>query len=205
MPNITKQQLIDFEKSIQLLWESGELKCLKHFCGGNEDILIEYFKCVKEDDYVFSTWRSAYHFLLKTGDFEYLYDQIVNKNNSMHINDVSRRFYSSAIVGGTVAIACGVALGIKLRGGNEKVHVFCGDGCLDEGFFWEALRYSQGQDLNIVFVVENNNRSVCTTIKDRWGNKDNWVENLNNKEKIYYYEYSSVHPHCGSGKFVRFL
>jgi TPP-dependent pyruvate/acetoin dehydrogenase alpha subunit len=90
MGNITKQQLINFEDSIKQLWESGELKCLCHFAGGNEDQLIEYFKCVGEDDWCFSTWRSSYHFLLKTGDFEYLYDQIVNKNNSMHITDVSR-------------------------------------------------------------------------------------------------------------------
>jgi TPP-dependent pyruvate/acetoin dehydrogenase alpha subunit len=198
MGNITKQQLINFEDSIKQLWESGELKCLCHFAGGNEDQLIEYFKCVGEDDWCFSTWRSSYHFLLKTGDFEYLYDQIVNKNNSMHITDVSRRFVSSAIVGGTCAMAVGVANALKLAGKASWVHCFIGDGGTDQGWFSEALKYAEARDLPITFVIENNDRSVESSIAQRWGN-----ELVSCKQ--FAYDYEPTYPHVGSGKWVQFL
>ena len=202
---MTKEELIAFENEIKVLWEAGKIHCPHHFCGGNEDQLLEYFQKVKPNDWVFSTWRSAYHWLLKTGDEKYLYDKITVDHNSMHIIDLDRRFISTAIVGGNCAPAVGVAKGIRLRGGVNWVHCFVGDGCTDEGWFWEALRYAQGQDLDITFVVENNNRSVCTPIKNRWGIRDNWVEKLKTEPKVYYYEYQALYPHCGSGKYIQLM
>jgi TPP-dependent pyruvate/acetoin dehydrogenase alpha subunit len=49
------------------------------------------------------------------------------------------------------------------------VWVFLGDGGIDESWFYESWRYSVGHDLPIYFVVEDNNRSVCTTRQQRWG------------------------------------
>ena len=172
MTNITKSDLIRFEQKIKTLWQAGKIRTPWHACGGNEEQVIEYFKRVKPNDWIFSTWRNNYHWLLKTGDEKFLYNKIINENNSMHIIDIKRKFLSSSIVGGNCAIATGVAYAIKLKGGKGWVHIFCGDGCLDEGWFSEALRYSIAQNLNITFIVENNDRSVCTSIKDRWGKKD---------------------------------
>jgi pyruvate dehydrogenase E1 component alpha subunit len=202
---MTKEELIAFEDEIKVLWEAGKIRCPHHFCGGNEDQLISYFQKVKPDDWIFSTWRSAYHWLLKTNDADFLRHKILVENNSMHIIDIPRKFISTAIVGGNVGPAVGTAKAIKMKGGTNHVHVFCGDGGADEGFFWEALRYAQGQDLNITFVIENNNRSVCTPIKDRWGAKDNWIERLKTELKVYYYEYSPTYSHCGTNTFVRFM
>lgn len=123
----------------------------------------------------------------------------------MHTTDAKRKFFSSSIVGGNCAIATGVAYAIKLKDGKEWVHIFCGDACLDEGSFWEALRFSQAQNLNITFIVENNDRSVCTSIKDRWGKKDAWVDKLKNESKIYYYKYVPIYPHVGTGKQITFM
>ena len=199
---MTKDQLIHFEDSIKLLWEAGKIHCPVHFCGGNEDQLIEYFKRVKPDDWVFSTWRNAYHWLLKTGDFEFLYNKVVNENNSMHIIDLKRKFISSAIVGGTCGPAVGVAKAIKMKGGTNKVHCFIGDGACDSGWFWEALRYAHGWDLPITFIVESNDRSVCTDIKTRWGKEGNLDGLLRDWPKVWYYEYTPTYPHVGTGKWV---
>jgi hypothetical protein len=42
-----KKDLIDFEKKVYDLFESGDLPYLIHLCGGNEDNLIEIFKEIK--------------------------------------------------------------------------------------------------------------------------------------------------------------
>jgi len=201
---MTKQELIAFEDEIKVLWEAGKIHCPVHFCGGNEDQLISYFQKVKPDDWVFSTWRSAYHWILKTGDKEWLREKILVQNNSMHIIDLTRKFISTAIVGGNCAPAVGTAKAIKLKGGTNWVHCFIGDGGCDQGWFWEALRYANGWDLPITFVVENNNRSVCTDIKTRWGDKDIMLYGTEKSVngKIYYYSYTPTYPHVGTGKWV---
>ncbi len=202
---MTKEKLIAFENSIKKFWETGKIHCPHHFCGGNEDQLIEYFKRIKPEDWIFSTWRNAYHWLLKTGDVEFLYNKILEENNSMHIIDISRKFISTAIVGGQCAPAVGTAYAIKMKGETNWVHCFCGDGCVDSGWFWEALRYAIGQDLPITFIIENNNRSVCTDIKTRWGWNDIMLEWISTWPKVYYYEYTPTYPHCGTSKWVNLL
>ena len=192
-----KKDLIAFETDIHILWRTGKIRCPHHFCGGNEDILIKYFdEHVRPNDWVFSTHRNAYHWLLKTGDAEYLFDQIVMKNNSMHIIDLKRRFISTAIVGGGCGPAVGVARAIKEAGDNdERVHCFVGDGAVDQGWFWEAIRYAVGWELPIVFIIEDNNRSVETDKNTRWGkmiNIDGWPH-------VYRYQYTPTYPHVGDG------
>jgi pyruvate dehydrogenase E1 component alpha subunit len=203
---MTKEELIAFENEIKVLWEAGEMRCPHHFCGGNEDQLIGYFQKVKPDDWVFSTWRSAYHWLLKTGDKEWLRGKILVQNNSMHIIDLTRKFISTAIVGGNCAPAVGTAKAIKLKGGTNWVHCFIGDGGCDQGWFSEAVRYARGWNLPITFIIEDNNRSVCTDIQTRWGPWDNFkCFSHNNIDHLYYYSYTPTYPHVGTGKWVQFL
>jgi TPP-dependent pyruvate/acetoin dehydrogenase alpha subunit len=201
---MTKPKLIQFEKKLAKLWEKGNIHCPVHFCGGNEDQLISYFKGVdNKNDWVFSTWRNHYHWLLKTGDEKFLLNKILKENNSMHIIDLKRKFISSGIVCGTCNMAVGVAYALKLAGKPYHVHVFIGDGGCDQGLFFEALRYSIGQNLPITFICENNNRSVETTVEERWGEGDFMMEGLKQGiPKTYYYEYTPTYKHVGTGRPV---
>ena len=62
---MTKDELIAFERDIANEFEVGHIRAPVHLHGNNEDQLIEIFKDVKADDWVFSTHRSHYHALLK--------------------------------------------------------------------------------------------------------------------------------------------
>jgi pyruvate dehydrogenase E1 component alpha subunit len=66
------------------------------------------------------------------------------------------RVYSSAIVGGSLPIAVGVALGIKRRKGRERVWCFIGDMTAEMGMANTSIKYALGHDLPITFVVEDN-------------------------------------------------
>ena len=62
---MNSEELINFEKKIESLYEEGKIKAPIHLRGNNEDTLIEIFKKVNEEDYVISTWGSHLHALLK--------------------------------------------------------------------------------------------------------------------------------------------
>ena len=152
-----KKQLIAFEKRVAKLFLAKKIKVPIHLSGGNEDQLIKIFKDIRKGDYVFSTHRNHYHYLLHTGNSKGLLREIKGRDNgicggrsgSMHTIDHKNRFYSSGIVAGLVSVACGVALGLKMNKSSQHVWCFVGDGACDSGYFVEALRYATFNDLPI--------------------------------------------------------
>jgi len=190
---MTRKKLINFEANIAGYFQAGKIHAPVHLAGGNETMLIKIFKKIKKDDYVFSTWRSSYHYLLHTGNSLKLMEDIL-AGRSMHIFDRQHNFFSSAIVAGCVSIAVGVAWALKQKKSKQRVHIFLGDGAFDSGFTSEAVRYAGGYDLPIVFYCEDNNRSVTTTKKQRWGKCK--------LAKVVYYRYKAKYPHCGTGVLV---
>ena len=111
---IDKNFLITFSDKIKKIYEKGKIKAPIHLSGNNEKQLIRIFKNVKKKDWVFSTWRSHYHALLHGINPKWLENEII-KGKSMGIINKKKNFYSSAIVGGLLPIALGVALSIKKK------------------------------------------------------------------------------------------
>lgn len=156
---MNKQELINFENRIIDHYKDFKLPFLFHLSGGNEDQLIEIFKEIKEGDYVLSGHRNHYHALLHGLPPEEVEEKILG-GRSMFIFDRKRNFFTSAIIGGTPAIATGIALALKRKGSTQKVWCFVGDGTEDSGHLFEAARYVSGFDLPCTFIVEDNDRSV---------------------------------------------
>lgn len=198
---MNKQDLIDFEKNIAERFDDGQIPYLIHLSGGNEDQLIEIFKEIQPNDYIFSTHRNHYHYLLAGGSPEKLEDKILN-GKSMFVFDRKLNFYSSSIVCGTASIAAGVAWALKRKKSAKKVWCFLGDGAEDEGHFYEAVRYVDGWKLPCTFIIEDNDRSVVASKKDRWGTDSNYC----NFDCVKRYNYVPTWPHggTGSGKWLDF-
>jgi len=188
----TKEELIAFEDRIGDLYLDNKLPFLFHLSGGNEDQLIEIFKDIKEGDYVISNHRSHYHALLH-GIPPKVVEQRILDGRSMFIYDRERNFFCSAIIGGTPAIAAGIAWALKRKGSDKKVWCFIGDGTEDSGHTYEAVRYVDGFDLPCTFIVENNNRSVESTNEERWGKTADYQWNT---PSIIKYHYDITYPHC---------
>ena len=193
----TKEDLINFEELIVKHWEEGKIRGPIHLSNGNEEQLIEIFKRIKTLDWVFSTWRSHYHAILKEVPTDWIEEEIL-KGKSITLCNIDEKFYSSAIVGGTLSIALGVAMGIKQKGGNEKVFVFVGDMSFESGIFYEVHKYARNFDLPIVFVVEDNDVSTYTPTEATWNKKKEIPSD------VIHYTYKSKYPHYGSGKWVVF-
>jgi len=226
--SLTKEDLIAFVDEEVKLWEAGKLKIPCHFSGGNEDQLIEIFKEIRPYDYVFSGHRNSYHALLHGVGADVLMDEICGistalckgRARSMGFIDHRHKFYASAIVGGCVNIAVGVAVALKRSNADElridematpPRHVWCfvGDGAVDGGHFWEALQYAEGQELPITFVIEDNDRATCTDVDSREGKKHRMRTGLLTQSAwgskyIKHYFYEPTFPHVGTGKYIQF-
>jgi pyruvate dehydrogenase E1 component alpha subunit len=193
----TKDSLIAFENLIVSHWENAKIRGPIHLSDGNEDSLIEIFKRIKTTDWVFSTWRSHYHALLKGLDPAWIEGEVL-AGKSISICNVDEKFYSSAIVGGTLSIALGVATQLKRANSNDKVWCFIGDMSFESGIFYEVHKYARNFNLPLYFVVEDNGVSTYTPTDATW----NVVRPL--PDDVIRYKYKSKYPHYGSGKWIAF-
>jgi pyruvate dehydrogenase E1 component alpha subunit len=193
----TKDDLIAFEDLVVSHWENAKIRGPIHLSEGNEESLIEIFKRIKTTDWVFSTWRSHYHALLKGLSPEWL-EQEVLAGRSISICNIDERFYSSAIVGGTLSIALGVATEMKRSNSTDKVWCFIGDMSFESGIFYEVHKYARNFDLPLHFVVEDNGVSTYTPTDATWSK----VRPL--PEDVIRYTYKSKYPHYGTGKWIVF-
>ena len=194
---ISKDDLIKFERLMADYWEAGKVRGPIHLSGGNEDELIEIFKYIKKTDWVFSTWRSHYHALLKGICPVWLEEEIL-AGKSITIINKEDKFYSSAIVGGIIPIAVGTAIANKRDGNNDTVWCFIGDMTYETGTFMENYKYSKNFNLPIKFVVEDNGVSTNTPTIETWGIK------TPPPSDVIWYNYEKQWPHYGTGKWVIF-
>jgi TPP-dependent pyruvate/acetoin dehydrogenase alpha subunit len=195
--DITKEDLIKFEELIVSHWESAKIRGPVHLSHGNEEPLIEIFKRIKTTDWVFSTWRSHYHALLKGIDPNWIESEIL-AGKSITLCNIDQHFYSSAIVSATLPIALGVAQAIKRDGGTDKVWCFVGDMSFEGGIFYEVHKYARNFDLPLYFIVEDNGISTYTPTEATWNKKRDIPTD------VMHYTYKSKYPHYGSGKWIAF-
>lgn len=193
---MNKQELIDFEEEIKQFFLDKKIRAPVHFSVGSEDPLIKIFKDVEKDDWVFSTHRSHYHALLKGVDRDWLKNEILQKR-SIHIYNREYKFFSSAIMGGILPIAVGVAMALKRKISKEKVWAFVGDMTAEMGITHECMKYASRHDLPIVFVIEDNGVSVNTPTQKVWGESKS-------KPNVIRYKYERCYPHQGCGTWVVF-
>jgi pyruvate dehydrogenase E1 component alpha subunit len=179
---MTPSDLIAFEADIAREFEAGHIQAPVHLSGGNEQQLIDIFREIKPTEWVCSTWRSHYHALLKGIPPAEVKRQIM-AGRSMFISSPEHRFISSAIMGGMLPIACGLAYA------GERVWVFVGDMCASIGAYSDALNFVIGRNLRVQFVQEDNGLSTNTPTEQAWGTCDFAYHGER------YYKYARTYPH----------
>ena len=200
------KELISFEEEIAESFNNAEIRAPIHLYNGNEEKIIDIFKNVKKEDYVFCTWRSHYQCLLKGVPRDVLKKDILD-GKSITLCYPEYNIFSSAIVTGSISIANGRALAEKLKGSNSHVWCFVGEMSSETGAFHENVKYSTTHNLPITWVIEDNGKSVCTDTRETWNMKNLSYEEfdlLNSRGNVIYYKYDTKYPHAGAGKRIQF-
>jgi len=202
-PRLGSQELREFETQVAEAFNHGRIRAPVHLYDGNEDQILKVFQNVNEDDWMFCSWRSHYQCLLKGVPRDLVFAEIL-AGNSISLTFPKYRVYSSAIVGGVLPIATGVALGLKKQRKSEHVWCFVGDMTSETGIAHESIKYAETFDLPITFVIEDNNLSVVSNTRETWGLRALTYEMANRSSKVIYYSYSSRYPHAGAGQRINF-
>ena len=200
--SLTKQDLVNFEENMAVCFNQKQIKAPVHLSNGNEDEMIKVFQTVKPKDWCFGSWRSHFICLLKGVPPDEVKQAILD-GKSISLCFPKYRVFSSAIVGGSIPIAVGVALSIKRNGGSEKVYCFVGDMASETGIMWESFKYAFQHKLPIKFIIEDNNKSVCTLTRETW-NMDRLTFEGADSDMIYHYKYENKYPHAGVGQRIQF-
>ena len=191
-----RNKLIAFEKRVAEAFEAKQIKGPVHLSGGNELELIKIFEEISPDDWVVTFYRNHYHALLHGIPEEKLFQAICD-GHSMTLQFPEHRFFSTAIVGGQLPIAVGIAMALKRQGSERRVWCFFGDMAATTGIYHEASTYAQRWALPITFIQENNGFSCDTPTQDVWGM-------CAGVYRFNHYVYKRQHPHVGTGKWVAF-
>ena len=199
---LKKKNLINFEDEIANIFNKGLIKAPIHLSYGNERQLIKIFKKIKFNDWIFCSWRSHYHCLLK-GVPSYLLKKEILNGRSISLCFPKYKIYSSAIVGGILPIALGVSLSLKLKKKKNKVFCFLGDMTSETGVAQTSIRYAETHDLPITFVIEDNGLSVLTDTRNVWASSSLRYEEIRSS-KVVSFKYKSKYPHAGAGVRVQF-
>ena len=197
-----EKDLINFEDNIAKLFNEAKIKAPIHLYSGNEKFLINFFKKIKKNDWLFCSWRSHYQCLLKGVPPKKIENEIIN-GKSISLCFLDYKIYSSAIVGGSLPIALGLALSLKRKKSKNKVYCFIGDMTSETGIAHECIKYSRNKNLPIHFIVEDNRKSVCTDTRKAWSKNKLTYENVSDKF-VTYYKYKLKYPHAGAGQRVEF-
>jgi TPP-dependent pyruvate/acetoin dehydrogenase alpha subunit len=164
------------EEKVAELYPEQEMRCPVHLSIGQEAIAAGVCATLYSTDGVFSNHRSHGHYLATGGNLKAflaeMYGKVTGccqgKGGSMHLIDLDAGFMGSApIVGGTIPVAVGVALGAVMQGLNKVVVVFFGEATTEEGVFHESANFAALKNLPVVFVCENNLYSVYTGMSER--------------------------------------
>jgi pyruvate dehydrogenase E1 component alpha subunit len=120
---------------------------------------------LREDDYVFATYRGHHHAIARGATPAECLAELMSKatglcaakGGSMHLTKADKGMLGSyAIVGSHLPIAAGAAWSARLRGTDQVAVAFFGDGATNIGAFHEALNLAAVWKLPVLFVCENN-------------------------------------------------
>lgn len=167
------QKIRAFETRAGELYLQGYIWGAVHLCTGQEAIAVGACMALRVDDYITSTHRGHGHCIAKGADLKPMMAEIFGrstgyckgKGGSMHIANVEGgNLGANAIVGDGIAIAVGAALGSRVKETDQVSLTFFGDGAMGTGVFHEAANMAAVLKLPVIFMCENNQYAVSTSV-----------------------------------------
>ncbi len=164
-----------FEERVSKEFAAGNIPGFVHLYIGQEAIAAGACANLRRDDYITSTHRGHGHLIAKGGKTDLMMAELFGrktgychgKGGSMHIADTELGILgANGIVAGGITIAGGAALSAQMRGTDQCVICFLGDGASNRGTFHEGVNMAACWNLPVVYVIENNLYAEKTKITD---------------------------------------
>ncbi len=172
---LRKMHLIrKFEEGAEDSYTRGLIHGTMHLSIGQECSAVGSCMPLAAEDQITSTHRGHGHSVAKGAQVSRMFAEFFGKETgyckgrggSMHIADVEQgNLGANGIVAGGIPIAVGAALTAKRLNSGKVVLCFFGDGANNEGAFHESLNMAAVWKLPVIFVCENNQYGMSTSIE----------------------------------------
>ena len=170
----TMRRIRSFEERTADLFQEGVVKGTAHSYVGEEAIASAVGSILRDDDYMASNHRGHGHCIAKGAKLDRMMAELMGRDTgychglggSMHIADMNLNILgANGIVGAAMPLSTGTALAAKLRGTDQVVVAFFGDGGSNQGIFHESLNLASVWNLPVLFICENNQYALSTSYK----------------------------------------
>ena len=161
---------------INELLKKKEFKIPIHLALGHEAIAAAVSNTMSSDDQLLLSHRNIHYNLARESSLKPELDEYYLKKSglgegklgSMNLANPPKNIpYTSSILGNNLSVASGLALAKKVNKDRSIVVVVTGDGAIEEGSFYESLLFMKSNGLGAMVIVENNQWSLATSIKER--------------------------------------
>jgi pyruvate dehydrogenase E1 component alpha subunit len=162
-----------FEEKSGQLYGMGLIAGFCHLYIGQEAVVVGIRASIEEDDQMITGYRDHGHMLACGMDPKGVMAELTGrsggyskgKGGSMHMFSVEKKFFGGhGIVGAQVPLGAGLGLANKYLDNGQISVVFFGDGAANQGQVYEAFNMAKLWDLPTLFVIENNQYAMGTSI-----------------------------------------
>lgn len=163
-----------FEERAGQLYGMQKIKGFCHLYIGQEALMAGAMTVLRKEDAMITAYRDHAHALAKgipaRQVMAELYGKITGcskgKGGSMHMFSKSHRFFGGhGIVGGQIPLGAGIAFAEKYLGTDHVCVCYMGDGAVRQGSFHETLNMAMTWKLPVIFIIENNNYAMGTSVE----------------------------------------
>lgn len=163
-----------FEERAQQAYIQQKIRGFCHLYIGQEAVAAGSVSAIRADDNIITAYRDHTYPLAKGMHPKYVMAELFakatgcskGKGGSMHIFDVKNRFFGGhGIVGGQIPLGAGIAFAEQYRKKDIVTLCFMGDGAVRQGAFHETLNMAMLWKLPVVFIIENNQYAMGTSVE----------------------------------------
>lgn len=163
-----------FEERAGQLYGMQKIKGFCHLYIGQEAIVAGAMTVLTPEDNMITAYRDHAHALAKGTSARKVMAELYGKETgcskgkggSMHLFDAEHRFFGGhGIVGGQIPLGAGIAFAERYRSTKNVTVCYMGDGAVRQGAFHEALNMAMIWSLPVIFVIENNNYAMGTSVQ----------------------------------------
>ena len=163
-----------FEEKASQLYMQQKFRGFCHLYIGQEAVATGMESAIRPDDYVITAYRDHGGALIRgvspNACMAELYGKATGcskgKGGSMHFFSKEHNFLGGhGIVGGQIPLGAGIAFAAKYQGTDRVCVCLMGDGATRQGSFHEAFNLAMLWKLPVIFVIENNNYAMGTSVE----------------------------------------
>ncbi len=163
-----------FEEEAARAYSQGKIGGFLHLYIGQESIAVGASHALRPGDYTVTTYRDHGLALARGMSARAAMAELFGKvtgcskglGGSMHFFDVEHGMFGGhGIVGGHLPLAAGLAFASKYKGDGRVTMVFYGEGASSIGATHEGMSLAALWKLPIVFVCENNQYAMGTSLE----------------------------------------